>query len=257
MEANIPDQNEVERWVGAVLAGRGSEFWKGVSLNELALFAGAGGGLLASRLLGWRTVCAVELSEYRRNILKQRQEDGHFEQFAIESDVTTFDGTAWRGRCDIVTGGPPCRRFSKAAGAHIGKSVNLFPSMLRIIHEARPRYILMENSPALLANEYFGQLLAELAAMGFHARWGVFSACAAGAPHTRERLFIVCHAHSVGPQTGSWIEEWPRPAARTWWTAEPGIRRVAYGVADRVDRISAIGDGQVPAVVVRAWHELV
>ena len=76
-------------------------------LNELALFAGAGGGILGGHLLGWRTVCAVEYAAYPRSVLLARQRDGMLPRFPIWDDVTTFDGNPWRGRVDVVSGGFP------------------------------------------------------------------------------------------------------------------------------------------------------
>jgi DNA (cytosine-5)-methyltransferase 1 len=70
-------------------------------LTELALFAGAGGGILASKRLGIRTVCAVECEYYPASVLAQRQNTGDLEPFPIWSDIKSFDGKAWRG-VDIV-----------------------------------------------------------------------------------------------------------------------------------------------------------
>lgn len=83
-----------------------------MKLNELGLFAGCGGGLLASRLLGWKTVCAVERDAYAASVLAQRQNDGLLEPFPIWSDVTSFDGRRWRGIIDVVSGGFPCQDIS-------------------------------------------------------------------------------------------------------------------------------------------------
>ena len=105
--------NEIEkRAVGARASSctRAAE----VRLNELALFAGGGGGLLASRLLGWNTVCAVEINPYRQAVLLARQADGALDPFPIWDDVRSFDGRPWRGLVDIVTAGFPCQPFSVA-----------------------------------------------------------------------------------------------------------------------------------------------
>lgn len=86
-------------------------------LNELALFAGGGGGILGSILLGWCTVCAVEIDPYCREVLLSRQRDGCLEPFPIWDDIKTFEGRLWRGHVDIVTGGfPYCteRGFKKS-----------------------------------------------------------------------------------------------------------------------------------------------
>lgn len=83
-------------------------------LRELALFAGAGGGILGGLLLGRRTVCAVELDAYCRSILLARQRDGILEPFPIWDDVRTFGGRPWRGSVDVISGGFPCQDISAA-----------------------------------------------------------------------------------------------------------------------------------------------
>ena len=83
-------------------------------MNELALFAGAGGGILGGKLLGWRTVCAVEWDQYAATVLAQRQNDGFLEAFPIWDDVQTFDGRPWQGVVDVISGGFPCQDISAA-----------------------------------------------------------------------------------------------------------------------------------------------
>ena len=83
-------------------------------MNELALFAGAGGGILGGHLLGWRTVCAVEWEAYPASILVARQNDKILPPFPIWDDVQTFDGKPWRGIVDVVSGGFPCQDISAA-----------------------------------------------------------------------------------------------------------------------------------------------
>ena len=120
-------------------------------MNELALFAGAGGGILGGKLLGWRTVCAVERDAYAAAVLAQRQNDGHLDPFPIWSDVCSFDGRPWRGIVDVVSGGFPCQDISSAGkGAGItGARSGLWKEMARIVGEVRPRYVSVENSPTL------------------------------------------------------------------------------------------------------------
>ena len=88
-------------------------------MNELALFAGAGGGILAGHLLGWRTVAAVEIEDYPRRVLLQRQADGLLPRFPIWDDICTFDGKPWAGKVDVISGGFPCQDLS-AAGKGAG-----------------------------------------------------------------------------------------------------------------------------------------
>lgn len=168
-------------------------------MNELALFAGAGGGILGGHLLGWRTVCAVERDAYAAAVLAQRQTDGCLLPFPIWSDITTFDGRPWRGLVDVVSGGFPCQDISAAGrGAGIsGERSGLWREMARVIREVGPRYVLVENSP-VLTSRGLGTVLGDLAEMGFDARWGVLGAVHAGAPHKRERIWIVAHSTGRG-----------------------------------------------------------
>jgi len=269
-------------------------------MNELALFAGAGGGILGGKLLGWRTVCAVELDPYCRRVLLARQRDGFLPRFPIWDNVTTFDGKPWRGRVDVVSGGFPCTDISSAGKKHgiKGRESGLWKEMARIIGEIRPRCAFVENSP-MLTHRGLDRVAGDLAAMGYDARWGVVGAIHANAPHRRERIWIVAHATGEGVRgkerdfckaqrrpggallqrvngTGSSFAENAsnsdcvrqlQPEGReqderrwtcngSWWLAEPELDRVAYGVARGVDRLKAIGNGQVPAVVRLAWHLL-
>jgi len=253
-----------------------------VGLNELALFAGAGGGLLGTRLLGWKTVCYVERDPYCIEILKARISEGCLDDSPIWDDVRTFDGRAWRGVVDVVSAGFPCQPFSSAGRRRAGgDSRNMWPDTIRIIREVRPTWALLENVTGLLhgTHGYFGRVLQDLAQSGYYAQWGCLPASALGAPHRRDRLWIVGYALRHDG------ESLPRPAAKdrdlgekqllttpaTWlgvradWSREvfrasdelpPRLCRVDDGLAHRVDRLRAIGNGQVPAVVRAIWSRL-
>ena len=275
-------------------------------MNELALFAGAGGGILGGKLLGWRTVCAVEWEPYPASVLCARQNEGVLPPFPIWDDVQTFDGRPWRGRVDVVSGGFPCQDISTAGkGAGIeGSRSGMWRHMARIIGEVRPRFTFIENSP-LLRTRGLATVLKDLAEMGYDARWGVLGAHHAGAPHKRDRMWIIAtladaecsrleghnsseqHSGSRGgasddigqscPHVGDanvsqckggsisvgiYSENPNSNQSGAWWTTDPvdapksDVGRVANGVAARVDRLKAIGNGQVPAVAALAWELL-
>jgi len=327
-------------------------------VNELALFAGAGGGILGGHLLGWRTVCAVEWEPYPASVLCARQNDGFLPPFPVWDDVQTFDGKPWRGIVDVVSGGFPCQDISAAGkGEGIdGERSGMWREMARIIHEVRPRFVFVENSP-MLTSRGLGRVLGDLASMGFDAKWGVLGAADVGAPHQRDRIWILAYANSIndalrrdGKDNEEGVARWPSnfrgsvcdsgagcqevagessdvanttklqcngsnhntrvgmggesiseprngggsedvadtskvgfPSAQTkqglerglglaisslasgWWDGEPGenprtvergLGGVADGVAARVDRLKAIGNGQVSEVARRAWEIL-
>jgi len=299
-------------------------------MNELALFAGAGGGILGGKLLGWRTVCAVEWEPYPASVLCARQNDGLLPPFPVWDDVQTFDGRPWAGIVDVVSGGFPCQDISAAGkGAGIdGERSGMWGEMARIIHKVQPRYVFVENSP-MLTSRGLGRVLGDLASMGFDAKWGVLGAADVGANHQRNRIWIVGNASSIrrsagrnnhGQDDGSkpvtdgqhasqmadalcnglqgirpngtvegqvglrcrtgsnqikqlrdtaseglsfWVNgSVGQPRAITeskqpnWWSIEPDVGRVAHGVAARVDRLKAIGNGQVPLCAATAWRLL-
>ena len=230
-------------------------------MNELALFAGAGGGLLASHLLGWSTVCAVEIEQYPREVLMQRQRDGMLDDFPIWDDVRTFDGRPWRGLVDVVSGGFPCQDISVAGPGDglAGDRSGLWFEYERIVEEVRPRFVFIENSPALRTRG-LGTVIAGLARMGYDARWGVLGAWHLGAPHKRDRMWILAYANSSQCErvcsTERVHQEYPNACSRSWWEVEPALGRVVDGYPNRVGELIATGNMQVPAVAAAAFEIL-
>jgi len=243
-------------------------------MNELALFAGGGGGILGGLLLGWRTVCAVEINAYARSILLARQKDKILEPFPIWDDIKTFDGYPWRGFVDVVSGGFPCQDISsKGKGQGLsGERSGLWAEMARIISEVQPQYALVENS-ALLVSRGLDVVLADFATMGYDAKWGVFSAADVGAQHRRERIWIVASISAISlaftntNKRGSSrkVKKRPRRFSRSailvdekcWRVDKSLLYGKNHGLANRVDRVGTIGNGQVPAVVKLAWETLI
>lgn len=222
-------------------------------MNELALFAGAGGGILASELLGWRTVCAVEYDATKARMLLLRQQDGCIPAFPIWNDIRTFDGRPWRGVVDVVSGGFPCQAYSSASR---GRSVadDLWPEMRRIVADVAPRYVFAENT----ARRAIDRAAEDLEAMGYAVRCIPLSAADLGADHVRQRYWLRAYADRNGKlqrAINAEASELPRLCPGVW-RAAPDEPRMADGMAARVDRISAAGNGQVPIVAATAWREL-
>jgi len=250
-------------------------------LRELALFAGAGGGILGGKLLGWRTVCAVEWDAYAASVLVARQNDGCLEAFPIWDDVQTFDGRPWRGLVDVVSGGFPCTEIANCAAVHgkrfglDGKKSGLWSEMRRIIGEIQPQFAFVENAASLVG---FGldRILSDFHQMGYDAKWGVLGAHHIGAPHGRSRTWIVANSRSKRVERQKHSPNFSED--RSWWTVrpqdllaphspfdnemfgEPMLLRMDDGMANKMDnnkeRLMAIGNGQVPAVAALAWSIL-
>lgn len=222
-------------------------------MNELALFAGAGGGILGGTLLGWRTVCAVEVDAFCARRLMQRQNEGHLAPFPIWDDVRTFDGRPWRGVVDVVSGGFPCQGYSSAArGQNVAD--DLWPEMRRIVADVAPRYVFAEN----VVTRAIERAADDLSAMGYGVRALPLGAYDLGADHIRDRYWLLAHADGDSELRLAVDAEMARlpgicPGV---WETYPDESRMDDGLAHRLDRLAAIGNGQVPIVAATAFRLL-
>ena len=203
-------------------------------LRTMHLFAGAGGGILADLLLRHQPVCAVEIDEYCQQVLSARQADGTFPWFPIFADVTKFDGRPWRGVVDVVCGGFPCQDISAAGGGSgiDGERSGLWREMARIVGEIRPRFVFVENSP-LLVGRGLAVVLGDFADMGYDAQWFRLSASNCGAPHQRDRCWLVANDRSrrFSGQGEREVEQ-QRRAEAIGASAAPGILAHADSVRE-------------------------
>jgi DNA (cytosine-5)-methyltransferase 1 len=283
-------------------------------VNVGSLFAGIGGFDLGFERAGMRVSWQVEQDPYCRAVLAR-----HFPDAARFEDVCEV-GARELAPVDLVCGGFPCQDLSSAGrGAGLdGARSGLWSEFARIVRELRPRYVVVENVPALLTGRGkrwdrgpIGRVLRDLAEARYDAEWACLSAREFGAPHLRKRVWIVAYparnaeagaaaesgterqrARAGGQQSRAadladtdterqqgrigelrppgWREpadgggagaegmahpsQWGRSgwtaAARSesWWTAEPGVGRVADGVPHRVDRLAALGNALVPQI---------
>jgi DNA (cytosine-5)-methyltransferase 1 len=183
--------------------------------KELSLFTGGGGGLLGSRLLGWQTIGAVEIDDWCCARVGQRRDEGHLgEWFPVwNMDIRKFNrliAPSYTGVVDVLTAGFPCQPFS-AAGARRGPEDlrNMWPATRDAIRIIRPRECLLENVPGLRwkPHGYIGTVLRDLAEIGYDARWTSLAAADVGAPHKRERLWLLCHPNNVREPVGPIYDE--------------------------------------------------
>lgn len=222
-------------------------------LRELALFAGAGGGILGGKLLGWKTVCAVEWNAYAASVLCARQNQGILENFPIWDDVQTFAGKPWCGLVDVVSGGFPCQAFSTAARGN-NTATDYWPQMLRVVAEVQPEYVFAEN----VSEDAICNAQADLAEAGYETIRCRLDAVQLGADHVRERWWLLAHSYSdneLGRPINAKMEVLPEIGCSIW-KAEPIKSRMDDGMAFRMDRLKAIGNGQVPAVAASAFIQL-
>ena len=253
-------------------------------IHGLALCSGIGGIDLGLRMAlgpgGYRTVCHVEREAFAAAVLVARMEDKALDLAPIWDDLATFRGEPWRGVVDLVSAGFPCQPWS-VAGKRKGTEDErwIWPSIVRIVREVEPALVFVENVPGLYRHG-LREVLSDLAALGFDAEWTNLRASDVGAPHRRERLFVL--AYHIGGrcyrpatwQCDSYQErnlEASEPCRvavlreagtglQSPWPPGPGrigsIPRMADGVSDQMDRFRGLGNAVVPAQAAAAFREL-
>lgn len=239
-------------------------------LKTLDLFSGIGGFSLGlERTGGFETVAFCEIEPFCRRVLSK-----HWPGVPIYEDVRELSADTLRRDgitdIDVICGGFPCQDISVAGkGAGLaGERSGLWSHYRRLIGEIRPNIVIVENVAALLGRGA-GRVLGDLASLGYDAQWNIISSSAIGAPHKRDRIWIIANApghrcqrklrkalaqalDDLPPQTlGAWhgsghpFEDWPK------LLGEPAIRRMAHGVSSTVDirpRLHAFGNSVMPQV---------
>ena len=252
-------------------------------MNEIisvgSLFSGIGGIELGLERTGnFRTEWFVENNGYARAVLRK-----HWRGVPIYDDVTQVDWSKVP-QVDMLSGGFPCQDISyagKGAGIKEGTRSGLWKEFHKAIRHLRPKFVLMENVSALLTRG-LDIVLGDLASLGYDAEWHCITAASVGAPHRRDRIFIIAHTNSNrkewGKQKGAMergkdvsnamqfesqgssqeqvlrqrdLQRQLRRSRENFggqWSVEPDVGRVAHGIPSRVDRIKCLGNAVVPQV---------
>ena len=200
-------------------------------MKHLDLFSGIGGFALAARWVGWETVGFCEIDPYCQKVLRK-----HWPDVPIHEDIRELDGQNYKGAVDIITGGFPCQDISLAGkGAGIdGERSGLWSELARLIGEIRPAYAVLENVSALLGRG-LERVAGDLAEIGYDSEWHCIPASAVGAPHRRDRIWIITyagHAKSQGRKqnaqgSGSRIKSRHQPTSFRASVADPiGMREL-------------------------------
>lgn len=222
-----------------------------------SLFAGIGGLDLGLEWAGWECRWQVERDPWCQSVLARHWPDVPRYGAIEDVDFRRLEPV------ELLVGGFPCQPFS-LAGRQRGVDDErwLWPEFARAVRVVRPKFVLLENVPNILAigdGAALSEILGDLAAIGYDAEWQCLSAEAIGAPHRRERFFLVAHTDDPGPQGPRRLDPFgqsthqrfvgagSRSVAGTW-LPEPDMGRVANGVPDRVDRLRGLGNAVVPQV---------
>lgn len=231
-------------------------------MNVLDLFSGIGGFSLGLERAGMRTVAFCEIDPFCRAVLRK-----HWPSVPIFEDVRTlrgkpgcslFSGTENQVRTwvDVICGGFPCQDISEAGkGVGItGERSGLWREYARLVGELRPRYVIVENVSALLGRG-LGDVLGDLAALGYDAEWHCIPASAVGAPHERDRVWIVAYPNGEGHERkgcavpGGWGKFAGDALSNVRrWEAAPRVSRRDDGVLNWAHRVKSIGNAVVPQI---------
>ena len=262
-----------------------------MALTFGSLFAGIGGFDLGLERAGMTCAWQVEIDDYANRVLGK-----HWPDVPRWRDIKTFppdaenDGCSGgqdaddnsNGKCgqdesgrddsvrgelgrsgscwavDLICGGFPCQDISYAGlGAGLaGERSGLFYEAIRVVRILRPRWVLLENVAALLSRG-MGDVVASLASIGYVGQWHCIPAAAVGAPHIRDRVFVIGSTDTNSPglaqrqgqdARGTRSICGTKPGRSEWWATEPDVGRVAHGVPARVDRLRGLGNAVVPQV---------
>lgn len=226
-----------------------------------SLFSGIGGLDLGLERAGWECQWQVEIDDYARRVLTK-----HWPNVPKYGDVRDLNGNELEP-VDLIAAGFPCQPVS-VAGQRRGQADErwLWPDVAQLLRVVRPRFALLENVPGLL-NRGMGDVLGDLATLGYDAEWQSLPAAAFGAPHLRWRIFIVAYASSVGRTEGQ-VYRHPIGQASAiaadkgewgFWTArgasgrvfrvpDPGVCRMGDGLPVGLDRLRGLGNAVVPQI---------
>lgn len=214
-------------------------------MKVLDLFSGIGGFSLGLERAGMETVAFCEIDPECQRVLRK-----HWPELPIYSNIKSLRGAEIEA--DVICGGYPCQPYS-VAGRRRGSEDNksLWPEMLRVIREVRPRWVLLEN---VIGHLRLGvdQTLSDLEDMGYTCWAFDIPAVAVDAPHRRSRVWIAAHSGRVRNrlQASPLLARRELSEFRSRWPAEPRVCRVDDGVPNRVDRIKMLGNSIVPEIAV-------
>jgi DNA (cytosine-5)-methyltransferase 1 len=236
-------------------------------MKVLDLFSGIGGFSLGLERAGMRTVAFCEIDPFCRKVLAK-----NFPGVPCYDDIRTLSSqrlTAARITIDVICGGFPCQDLS-TVGRQKGITADrsgLWTEYARLIGEIRPRYVIVENVTNLLAGErggWFAAVLGDLASLGYDAEWHCIPASYFGAPHIRDRVWVIATPNFSQNNIGSIGRIFARCAMSggdsfcQWRTPMPAISRMGNAIPGELDRLGALGNSvfpPIPEIIGRAIME--
>jgi DNA (cytosine-5)-methyltransferase 1 len=259
-------------------------------LHGVDLFSGIGGITLG--LSNWvRPIAYCEKDKFAQSVLLSRIADGQLPRAPIWDDVTSLTGSVLPSGVEIIYGGFPCQDISTAGlGAGLeGKRSGLFSEIIRLTKEVNPKFVFLENVPAIRTRG-LSTVIREFTKIGYDCRWTCLSAASLGAPHKRERWFLLAHSNrnvnrspveggsrvqesleskfgqdncpsrqSCGASSefrGNSMHGYDEAYRSDFWKTEPSVGRMVDGLPNLVDRNKSLGNAVAPLQVEVAFKRL-
>lgn len=247
-----------------------------------ALFNGIGGFQIAAQWMGWENIFSCEINDFCNKVTKH-----HFPDCIQHGDITKTDFSQYADTIDILTGGFPCQPHS-TAGKQAGSKDerDLWNQCKRAVIEIRPRYALFENVSALLTTDngrFFNRVLSDLAEIGYNVEWCCLPASIFGAPHVRERIWIISYPGGIPFSFGIFNRGgkekkrrdkkkkirgenrfvskmgttiYSRIRISKEWLPEPQIPKLVNGLPGELDEIKSFGNAIVPQVAYQIFKAI-
>ena len=222
-------------------------------IKEFHLFAGIGGGIYGGELLGHKCCAGVEIDEFCKKILKQRQEDGWMPKFPIFDDVTKINGTEYKGSFDVLCGGFPCQAFSYAAHGNNIESKNLWPYMYEFVQQSEAPIVFGENVTIVAIDK----AKKDLEAIGYRVVRSRLACMDLHADHKRPRFWLLAvKDENVFKKVAAHICSLPKFKA-DFWLDNPHEIIYPAPVPVLAPQKRGVGNAQAPIAAAIAFRILV
>jgi Site-specific DNA methylase len=222
-------------------------------IKEFHLFAGIGGGIYGGKLLGHKCCAGVEINDFCKAVLRQRQQDGWMDKFPIYNDITELNGKDFEGTFDVLCGGFPCQAFSHAAhGKNIAEK-NLWGEMFRFIKESNAPIVFAEN----VTIKALTKAKSDLESIGYTVELCGLSCGDIGADHRRNRYWLLAViSKSVFNRLVKHINTLSK-ISPDWWATKPDDVGESVCEDNRREQLKAVGNAQCPFVAATVFRILV
>lgn len=223
------------------------------NIREFHLFAGIGGGIYGGMILGHHCCGGVEIDEFCKKVVRQRQEDGWMEHFPLYGDIKKINGKDFKNTFDVLCGGFPCQAFSYAAHGDNIEDKNLWPEMFRFVQESNAPIVFAEN----VTIEAIDMAKADLESVGYKVERCRVACMDIGADHKRPRFWLLAvKSKKTLEKVVKHLKDLPK-LTDVFWTTNPKEMTYPAEVPVLAPQKRGVGNAQAPIAAAVAFRVLV